>query len=127
MASRTRRSTAGFSDVQLLVASQVEVSPDWLRGPLMNAPVEALTRLAPVEPALASERRYTIFEKNVDTLVRRCLPGWSVLDFIASAISHVPYHVRSAAFLEQPIEGHPTPTARPHGGQSPSAGTRHPY
>ena len=109
MASRTMRSTAGFSDVQLLVASQVEVSPDWLRGPLLNAPVEALTRLAPVEPALASERRYTIFEKNVDTLVRRCLPGWSVLDFIASAISHVPYHVRSAAFLEQPIEGYPTP------------------
>ena len=98
-----------FSEVQLLVAAQTAVYPAWLSGPLLNTPFGTLVRLAGPSPSVQEDALFTIFEKNTEALVKRWLPGWTALDLVACALSHVPYRVRAAAFLERPLPGYPTP------------------
>ncbi|CAE7816832.1 Calmodulin [Symbiodinium sp. CCMP2592] len=97
------------TDLHMILASHVNVGPDWLGGPFLHSRAYDLTRLGIGSSAHDPDSRYTILEFRMDTLVRRSLPEWTPMEYVAHAIRQVPYRVHSAFFLEVPLPGYPCP------------------
>ncbi|CAE7343965.1 unnamed protein product [Symbiodinium sp. CCMP2592] len=107
--ARSMPKASAITDLHMIIAAQVQIGPEWLAGPFLNTDARSLTRMQ-LEPAAADrDTRYTILEYRSDTIVRRSMPAWTPLEYVAHAIRQVPYRVQRAYFLEVPLPGYPCP------------------
>ena len=99
-----RRPTA----LSYMLASQIELLPADLTGPLPDLPVQELSAVVAV-PDAGAFSRYTVYEPRQNVFSRNAGPHWSPQDYLADAASSVHYVVRQARFHRRALSGHALP------------------
>ena len=95
-----RRPTA----LSYMLASQIQLLPADLAGPLPDLPVQELSAIVAAPDAGASSR-YSVCEPRQNAFSRNAGPHWSPQDYLADAASSVHYVVRQARFHRRAIPG----------------------
>ncbi|CAE6935081.1 unnamed protein product, partial [Symbiodinium sp. KB8] len=84
------------------LASQIELLPTDLTGPLPDLPVDELQAVI-ASPQASDAGRYTVCEPRQNVFHRNAGPHWSPHDYLADSASSVHYVVRQARFHRQPL------------------------
>ena len=109
------------TDLQVLLAENLELLPDTVRGPFKYNPVSNVPALLGNEGS-ADAARFAVFDPVFHSRVRRRGPDWSIIDCAADAVSATPTRVRTIQVILRPMAGLPVPqitlcpaqTQRPH-------------
>ena len=90
------------SMLSYMLASQIELLPTELTGPLPDLPVDELQAVI-AAPQAGDAGRYTVCEPRQNVFHRNAGPHWSPQDYLADSASSVHYVVRQARFHRQPL------------------------
>ena len=109
------------TDLQVLLAENLELLPDTVRGPFKYNPVSSVPALLGHEGS-ADVARFAVFDPVFHSRARRRGPDWSIMDCAADAVSATPTRIRAIQIILRPMEGLPVPqitlcpaqTQRPH-------------
>ena len=96
------------TDLQVLLAENLELLPDTIRGPFKYNPVGSIPALL-VGEGSTDDTRFTVFDPLFHYRGRRRGRDWSIIDCAADAVSATPTRVRSIQVILRPIAGLPVP------------------
>ena len=96
------------TDLQVLLAENLELLPDAVRGPFKYNPVGSIPALITNEAGI-DDTRYTVFDPIFHYRGRRRGQDWSIIDCAADATSATPTRVRAIQVILRPLAGLPVP------------------
>ncbi|CAE7940579.1 unnamed protein product [Symbiodinium sp. KB8] len=96
------------TDLQVLLAENMELLPDTVRGPFRYNPVGSVPALLGSEDC-ADDARFAVFDPVFHSRARRRGQDWSIIDCAADAVSATPTRIRAIQVILRPMTGLPVP------------------